>query len=87
MSTRHERRKSAKVKAEARLEGLAQAERSRRIAKTVKANKSAPIERNYYPSSCMGNLAERSFRGYVARNTKQADYLPRGSVAHGFNKG
>lgn len=87
MSSRHTRRKLAAKRAEAKLEGLAQAERSRRIAKTVKANKSAPIERNYYPGSVMGNLGEYATRGYVARNTKSLDFLPRGTVARGFNKG
>lgn len=87
MSSRHTRRKAAKAKALAKLEGLAQAERSRRIAATVKANKSSPIERNYYPASCMGNLQEKATRGYVARNVKASDYLPHGSVARGFNKG
>jgi hypothetical protein len=87
VSSRHQRRKAAKAKAAERLEGLAQAERSRRVAVTVKANKSAPIERNYYPASIMGNLSEYASRGYVARNTKSLDFLPRGSVARGFNKG
>jgi len=87
MSSRHTRRKAAKAKAEAKLEGLAQAERSRRIAKQVLSNRQAPIERNYYPASCMGNLAEKATRGYVARNVKAADYLPKGSVANGFNRG
>lgn len=45
MSSRHTRRKLAKAKALAKLEGLAQAERSRRIAATVKANKSSPVSR------------------------------------------
>lgn len=87
MSSRHTRRKAAKAKAEARLEQLAQAERSRRIGQTVKANKSAPIERNYYPQSCMADLTSKAAFGYVARNAKAADYLPKGTVARGFNKG
>ena len=70
MSSRHTRRKLAKAKALAKLEGLAQAERSRRIATTVKANKSSPIERNYYPQSCMATLQEKSARGYVASNLR-----------------
>lgn len=51
MANRHQRRKRAQAKRERILEGLAQAERSRRIAKAVRDNKSRPIERNYYPTT------------------------------------
>jgi len=84
---RHQRRKLARVKAEEKLLGLAQAERSRRIAETVKANKSAPIERNYYPQSVFAGFASRSHSGYVCHNIKGQDFLPKGSVARGFNRG
>jgi hypothetical protein len=87
MSSRHTRRKSAKAKQLAKAEGIAQAARSYEVAAIVKANKSSPIERNYYRSSPMGRLAEYSHRGYVARNSKGLDYLPKGTVAHGFNRG
>jgi hypothetical protein len=87
MSSRHTRRKAAKRRAEEKLLGLAQAARSAMIGEIVRKNKSTPIERNYYPSSTMGRLAESSHRGYVARNAKGLDYLPRGTVAHGFNRG
>ena len=49
MSSRHTRRKAAKAKQQTKLEALAQAQRSANIAKIVRENKSAPIERNYYP--------------------------------------
>jgi len=87
MSSRHTRRKEAKRKSEAKLEALAQAELSRRTASIVRKNKAQPIQRNYYPPSSMGKLAETATRGNVARNVKQADYLPKGSVANGFNRG
>lgn len=67
MSSRHTRRKLAKAKQAEKLIALARAERSRQIAETVRKNKSSPIERNYYPSSLMGRLAEFSHRAYVTR--------------------
>ena len=48
MSSRHTRRKLAKAKQADKLVTLAQAERSRRIHAIVLANKSVPVERNYY---------------------------------------
>jgi len=65
MSSRHTRRKLAKAKAQAKLEALAKAARSAMIADVVKANKSAPIERNYYRPSPMGRLGEFAPRGVV----------------------
>ena len=87
MSSRHTRRKRAKAAWVKKAEGLAQASRSAEIAAIVRENKTRPIERNYYPQSNMGKLASLSHRGYVARSIKSLDYLPKGSVAHGFNKG
>lgn len=88
MSSRHTRRKAAKAKAEAKLERLAIAERSRRIAETVNLNKRSPIERNYYPtSSPIARGSHMAPRARIMRNTKSLDYMPKGSVAHGFNKG
>lgn len=87
MSSRHTRRKASKANQQRKLEGLAQAERSRQIAETVRKNKSSPIERNYYGPSCLADLGAKSHRGYVARNAKALDYLPKGTVAHGFNRG
>ena len=68
MSSRHTRRKAAKAKQQTKLEALAQAQRSANIAAIVRANKAAPIERNYYPSSNMGRLDNMSHRGYVCHN-------------------
>jgi hypothetical protein len=87
MSSRHTRRKAAKLRDYEKLIALAQAERSRQIAAIVRDNMSKPIERNYYPSSPMGRLSERATYGRVGTNIKSLDYLPKGSVAHGFNKG
>ena len=68
MSSRHTRRKAAKAKQQAKLEALAQAQRSANIAAIVRANKAAPIERNYYAPSLMGRLDSMSHRGYVCHN-------------------
>lgn len=80
--TRHERRKAAKAKREATLEYLANAERSRRIAETVKANKSAPKERNYYAGirDSLGSLQQEGvFRGRGFKRLRSVDqaFLPR----------
>ncbi len=61
-------RKAAKAKQFDKLVALATAQRSANIAAIVRANKSAPIERNYYPTSNMGRLVEMSHRGYVCHN-------------------
>lgn len=66
MSSRHTRRKAAKAAAQAKLERLAAAQRSATIGAIVKANKSAPVERNYYPESPMGRLGEHAPRGLVS---------------------
>lgn len=60
MSSRHTRRKAAKAKAQTKLEALVQAQRSANIAKVVRDNKSAPIERNYYPQSSFSDLTSRA---------------------------
>ena len=73
MSSRHTRRKAAKAKQLAKAEGIAQAHRSWQIAQIVKANMSAPIERNYYPSSIMGRLDSLSHRGYVCHNRTRVE--------------
>lgn len=78
MSTsRHQRRKAAKAKAEAKLVQLAQAERSRRIAETVRANKNAPVERNYYPPSSMGNLQQKAATARVTGHASGVIYKDR----------
>lgn len=87
MANRHQRRKAAKAKQLAKAEAIVQAHKAWEIAQIVKANKASPIERNYYPPSIMGKLDSMSYRGYVGRNAKSKDYLPKGSVAHGFNRG
>lgn len=66
MSSRHTRRKLARERHQRKLEGLAKAARSAMIAGIVKANKSSPIERNYYPSSPMGRLGENAPRAKVS---------------------
>jgi hypothetical protein len=63
MSTRHQRRKAAKVNAQRKLEGLAQAARSANIAKIVRDNKSRPIERNYFAGTTSSVYAG----GFAAR--------------------
>lgn len=65
MASRHQRRKAAKAKAEARLEGIAIAAKAYEIAKVVRKNKAQPILRNYYPPSLMGRLQETAARGNV----------------------
>lgn len=87
MSTRHQRRKAAKANAQRKLEGLAQAARAAEVAAIVRKNKSQPIERNYYPSSIMGRLAESAAFGRVASNVSHVEYETKGTVANGFNSG
>lgn len=81
MSSRHTRRKLAKAKAEAKLEGMARAEMSRRIAETVRLNKAAPVERNYYPASSLGRVAEQSAFATGANGKRvreiENEFLPR----------
>lgn len=68
MASRHARRKAAKAANRERTERIAKAARSHQIAAIVKANLSAPIERNFYPTvSCIGNMAGQSHRAYVCR--------------------
>lgn len=87
MANRHQRRKAAERKLTEKMQRIRVANEAYEREKIVKANKRSPIERNYYPQSCMANLKGQSHRAYVGRNTKGTDYLPRGSVAHGFNRG
>jgi hypothetical protein len=89
MSSRHTRRKAAKAKATAKLEALAMAEKSRRIAKVVKANLRSPIShliseeyqiegtRNYYPPSLMGSLSEKAATGKVVGHGSAVKYKDR----------
>lgn len=77
MSSRHTRRKLAKARLEAKLEALAMAEKSRQVAKVVKANKAAPIERNYYPASSMGRLSETAARAQVTGHSSGIIYKDR----------
>lgn len=68
MATRNERRARAKAANAARSERIANAARAYDIALKVKANLSAPKERNYYPnSSCVADLKAKSHRVYVCR--------------------
>lgn len=65
MANRHQRRKAALRKQEDKLIALATAERSRQIAETVKANKSAPIERNYYSNrSTIDDVKVNTYIGF-----------------------
>lgn len=74
MSSRHTRRKAAKLRAYEKLLGLAQAQRSANIAAIVKANKSSPIERNYYPESPMGRLGENAARAIIGGHSTGVKY-------------
>ena len=82
MSSRHTRRKAAKARAQEKLIALATAQRSANIAKIVRENKSAPIERNYYPQSSFSDLASRAAfcRG---ANGKRLLALPKDQVKRG----
>lgn len=74
MSSRHTRRKAAKAKQLDKLLRLAQAERAKQVGMIVRANKSKPIERNYYPASPMGNLGEYAARGNVGGHSTGVSY-------------
>lgn len=87
MSTRHERRKSAKLRSERKLLGLAQAARAAQVAAIVRDNKSRPIERNYYAGiqSCVtmcANSGARKGGGFAAQSRQgrivQGKFVPAG---------
>jgi hypothetical protein len=68
MSSRHTRRKQAAKKQLDKTIAIVQAHRAWEISQIVRANMSAPIERNYYGPGSMANLESQSHRGYVCRN-------------------
>lgn len=69
--TRNERRKAAQARLKAKQERFlarVEAQRLENVRDVVLTNLRSPIERNYFPQSINGKLADKSHRGYVCQN-------------------
>ncbi len=65
--TRNQRRKAAKAANAERSQRIAEASKAYERALIVKRNLAQPVERNYYPQSCLAGMEGQSHRAYICR--------------------